>query len=294
MTDAHVTDLAADLLDLCRLLQNNGDGAVAQCTALSRVYGIAVNSAEFHTLTAAVRRRFDELHRIVQTDPVLRSSIKITSSKAIAAIAAFLNIENAVQNWGGVVQSHFKPEDLRTLEFLSELIQPRYPLKRLDDEERRRVAGEVQEFLDDLRADRANLGPFVAEVLIEAFENLLLTLEKFPFFGHAALTERIALARVMISAAEAHVRRHAAPGTSPLSTIRKAWNILATVTTLIVMPHGVTEAIGAYRGWTQSLIEHVAQSVPPEIKALPAPKPKPRQIEDKSQVSADQPGDEQP
>jgi hypothetical protein len=265
---------------------------------LPDAYGVVPNSAAFHALTMAVRRRFEELRRMIEDDPELHD-LKDDASKAIAAVAGFFNIENAGRGWTDLVTTHFRPEHLATLRFLSPSIRRRHPLKRLPEAERRKVFGEVQELLDDLRAGAGDLDPFVAKVLIEAFEDLLLVLEKFPFFGHAALADRIALAGVKLSTAEERTRQCMAPDAPTPSIFRRAAEALVLAMSLVSGPHALSMALPAYWdgaqelvGYSQELINHLSPPTPPETKALPAPKPKP--IEDETAKPADLPDDEQP
>ena len=144
--------------------------------------------------------RCERVWGIAQSAPALEE-VRRDVANALNAVQGLFTTLNFGQSWASLKESNLKREYLAALRFGGQLIRSEYPLKRITEEELRELIGQISEAIAVAEQDGLAGSAYVASL-----QGLIKLLERFKFYGHYALAERVALLHTAASAQDVQAK----------------------------------------------------------------------------------------
>ena len=256
----------AGLIDLLRKLSAEPEGpsrTAPKCwKVMSEGLGVAVNSAEYLELLAAVRDRLGRLDHFVttQTHGIEHDIVQLVR-QAIRRFSEVFSPAHQNHEWQHALSTWVTEADATTFRVFSRTMADFAPLKRLSEDERQDALAAVRNALADIDGSD-ELTFWDREALAQGYRRLELVLQHFEFFGHERLTREIVVAQTVTHQVQERI------GVTS-GALRTAWNALAIATILVEVfaaPSTVYHSLGDY---------HMLRVPEPSISSglLPAPQP---------------------
>jgi hypothetical protein len=268
------TNPAFELYEFCIFIKNHPvpQDSSNHYDVLTHIFGAKKNSSEFFYVLSALRRRFDNCRMIVESEEAIYGPARKSAISAINHLSLVLNTERSREPWMTLRDQVFCEPHLTALLFLSSILSDRHRLKRITDDDLENILKEVKSFIIEIRENKIGLSLLLTKAIEDSFQDLLLVLERFRFFGHAGIRDKILVADATLRATAAQMAK-AESSPAARNQVTRAWTILSTVISLFILPHEASEAIGTYREWGEWVLEHTKSTAPRERLALPAPPP---------------------
>lgn len=233
--------------------------------ALAARFGCTPDDGTFFAILNALSCRCDRLADMVSAEQELAER-RDEVLQAIKMMRTLFGTGQLHAPWAGRRDQCLKPQYLATLGMAYLVIRRSHPLRRLSEAERNDLLEQIDDVLQDARLDPS----LPARIIEDAFLGLKLIVERFTFFGHSALVEKLLLTSAEIRAAEP---RHGSQANGDLASLfRKGKVALGVIVGALIYADATFIAAENHYHRAQVLLEHLSTELPsPEMKCLPPP-----------------------
>jgi hypothetical protein len=175
------TDPARELSDLCESLRAGADTQRGHAFLAQR-FGVEPWSTDFYQILVAIKRRIDDLTRIVPClgldDDLCRMALSNLARIGLAFSESGVNGE-----WRQVVGNFLGPADVRPIAMLSPSVRNLKSFPKLSADEQADLVAMVDELLAWLREHQLAEQDFIRQAIIDGLQQFRFSLEHLQWVG---------------------------------------------------------------------------------------------------------------